>query len=83
MRRRCMSPRPTTSASVTDIAGLAEVCHRYGVPLLVDNAHGAELQFTPENRHPMHLGADLCCDSLHKALPVLTGGAMLHVAIRP
>lgn len=31
----------------------------------------------------MHLGADLCCDSLHKTLPVLTGGAMLHVGDTP
>lgn len=74
---------PDYFGKLTDIAGLAEVCHRYGVPLLVDNAHGAELQFTPENRHPMHLGADLCCDSLHKTLPVLTGGAMLHVGDTP
>ena len=70
---------PDYFGKLTDIAGLAEVCRRHGVPLLVDNAHGAELFFTPEARHPMQLGADLCCDSLHKTLPVLTGGAMLHV----
>ena len=74
---------PDYFGRLTDIAGLAEVCHRYGVPLLVDNAHGAELFFTRENRHPMALGADLCCDSLHKTLPVLTGGALLHVGATP
>ena len=74
---------PDYFGRLTDIAGLAEVCHRYGVPLLVDNAHGAELFFTGENRHPMALGADLCCDSLHKTLPVLTGGALLHVGATP
>lgn len=61
-----------------DIEGLAQVCHGYGTRLLVDNAHGAYLHFLPEPQHPMDLGADLCCDSAHKTLPVLTGGAYLH-----
>ena len=48
--------------------------------LLVDNAHGAYLHFLKEgSRHPIQLGADLCCDSAHKTLPVLTGGAYLHL----
>lgn len=61
-----------------DISGLARVCHAHGTRLLVDNAHGAYLHFLPEAQHPMDLGADLCCDSAHKTLPVLTGGAYLH-----
>lgn len=63
-----------------DIAALARVCRRFGVPLLVDNAHGAHLRFLPEDRHPISLGADICCDSAHKTLPVLTGGAYLHIS---
>ncbi len=62
-----------------DISVLAAVCHRHGVLLLVDNAHGAYLHFLPKPCHPMDLGADLCCDSAHKTLGVLTGGAYLHV----
>ena len=58
---------------------LAEVCHRHGVLLLVDNAHGAYLRFLPNSQFPMDLGADMCCDSAHKTLPVLTGGAYLHI----
>lgn len=61
---------------------LAAVCHAHGVLLAVDNAHGAYLKFLPESRHPMDLGADICCDSAHKTLPVLTGGAYLHVSHR-
>ena len=61
------------------VAEIAAVCHRFGTLLLVDNAHGAYLHFLPQSEHPMALGADLCCDSAHKTLPVLTGGAYLHV----
>jgi arginine/lysine/ornithine decarboxylase len=71
---------PDYLGNVSDIAGLAKVCHRYGVLLLVDNAHGAYLQFLTPSRHPIALGADICCDSAHKTLPVLTGGAYLHIA---
>ena len=71
---------PDYLGHVADIAALSEVCHRYGVLLLVDNAHGAYLKFLPLSAHPMDLGADICCDSAHKTLSVLTGGAYLHVA---
>ena len=73
---------PDYLGNTLDIAALAQVCHAHGVMLLVDNAHGAYLKFLPEDRHPITLGADLCCDSAHKTLPVLTGGAYLHVSHR-
>ena len=62
----------------TDLRPLADLCHRHGAMLLVDNAHGAYLRFLPGGLHPLQQGADLCCDSAHKTLPVLTGGAYLH-----
>ena len=65
---------------MADVRALSEVCHRHCVLLLVDNAHGAYLNFLPERQHPMALGADMCCDSAHKTLPVLTGGAYLHIS---
>ena len=61
------------------LTDIAEVCHARGALLLVDNAHGAYLKFLPESKHPADLGADFCCDSAHKTLPVLTGGAYLHI----
>ena len=71
---------PDYLGGLLDIAALAEVCHRNHTILAVDNAHGAYLRFTEPSMHPMDLGADLCCDSAHKTLPVLTGGAYLHIS---
>lgn len=70
---------PDYLGNLAPVGEIASVCHRYGVPLLVDNAHGAYLKFLPWSLHPMDLGADLCSDSAHKTLPVLTGGAYLHM----
>lgn len=66
--------------NIADIKGISAVCKKHGVLLLVDNAHGAYLRFLSENMHPISLGADICCDSAHKTLPVLTGGAYLHIS---
>ncbi len=71
---------PDYLGNMADIRGLADVCHACGVMLLVDNAHGAYLRFLDRSMHPMDLGADMCCDSAHKTLPVLTGGAYLHIS---
>lgn len=71
---------PDYLGNIADVRAIAKVCHRFGVLLLVDNAHGAYLRFLPESSHPMELGADMCCDSAHKTLPVLTGGAYLHIS---
>jgi len=71
---------PDYLGGVQDIAALTEVCKDFDVPLLVDNAHGAYLRFLPQGgQHPIALGAAMCCDSGHKTLPVVTGGAYLHL----
>jgi arginine/lysine/ornithine decarboxylase len=71
---------PDYLGKLCPIKEIAELCHSHGVILAVDNAHGAYLKFLPEDVHPITLGADICCDSAHKTLPVLTGGAYLHVS---
>ena len=73
---------PDYLGQMTDIRAIAAVCEEYGVPLLVDNAHGAYLGFLEDSLHPIALGATACADSAHKTLPVLTGGAYLHISKR-
>ncbi len=72
---------PDYLGNILDIEGLASVAHKFGTILICDNAHGAYFNFVPQLcKHPISLGADMCCDSAHKTLPVLTGGAYLHIS---
>ena len=70
---------PDYTGHILPVESIAERCHAYGTILMVDNAHGAYLHFLKDPIHPTDLGADMCCDSAHKTLPVLTGGAYLHI----
>ncbi len=71
---------PDYPGNIADIEGLATLCKKYNVLFVVDNAHGAYLKFLKKSMHPLDLGVDICCDSAHKTLPVLTGGAYLHLS---
>ncbi len=71
---------PDYLGNMLDVRGIAAVCREFHLPLLVDNAHGAYLAFCKPNLHPIQLGAAMCADSAHKTLPVLTGGAYLHIS---
>lgn len=71
---------PTYDGAVSDIDKIAKVVHSFGIPLIVDEAHGAHFGFHsyfPETA--VRLGADLVIQSLHKTLPCLTQTAVLHV----
>lgn len=71
---------PDYLGNISDIKKIANVCHKHDTLLICDNAHGAYLHFLENSQHPIALGADICCDSAHKTLPVLTGGAYMHIA---
>lgn len=71
---------PDYLGNIQNIPEISRVCKKYDIPLLVDNAHGAYLAFLKKSLHPICNGASACCDSAHKTLPVLTGGAYLHIA---
>jgi arginine/lysine/ornithine decarboxylase len=71
---------PSFCGVAGDIAGIAEVSHRYGVPLYVDEAWGPHFHF--HNRLPvsaMVSGADAAVSSVHKLLPAVSQGSVLHL----
>jgi arginine decarboxylase len=71
---------PTYYGVVGDIAAIAAIAHSYGIPLLVDEAHGAHLGFHSDlPPRALSLGADLAVQSTHKLLGAMTQAAMLHV----
>ena len=71
---------PTYFGAVADMAGLVEVAHSHGVPLVVDEAWGAHLAFHEElPAHALSLGADLVISSTHKIVGSLTQSAMIHL----
>jgi lysine decarboxylase len=76
--------RPSYYGLATDLAPVANVCRDAGVPLLVDEAHGAHLRFLPPDgpRPALDCGADLVAQSSHKTLGSLVGSAQLHVGHR-
>ncbi len=70
---------PTYDGVISDIQGIAEVVHTFGIPLIVDEAHGAHLGLsTYFGTNSNELGADLVVHSLHKTLPSLTQTGLLH-----
>ena len=71
---------PDYLGNTVDIKGLSEIAEKYGILCLVDNAHGAYLNFLADSQHPIALGAHLCADSAHKTLPALTGAGYLHIS---
>ena len=74
---------PTYEGVVSDIRAIADAAHEYGIPLIVDEAHGAHLEFADQchsfPKSALEYGADIVVQSLHKTLPCFTQTAILHV----
>ncbi|NDJ16774.1 aminotransferase class I/II-fold pyridoxal phosphate-dependent enzyme [Myxacorys almedinensis] len=71
---------PTYFGVGGDIRAIADLTHRYNIPLLVDEAHGAHFAFHPNLPiSALDAGADLSVQSTHKTLAALTQASMLHV----
>lgn len=74
---------PTYEGVVSDIRVIADVAHEYGIPLIVDEAHGAHLEYADQchsfPKSALEYGADIVIQSLHKTLPCFTQTAILHV----
>ena len=71
---------PTYEGVLSDVKSIVNIAHKYKVPVLVDEAHGAHLSFMENsNFEALNCGADIVIQSLHKTLPALTGTAILHI----
>jgi lysine decarboxylase len=71
---------PTYFGAVADVDGLAKVCHERGLPLVVDEAWGSHLRFSPLlPASALECSADLVLSSIHKLLGSLTQSAILHL----
>ncbi|WP_017304925.1 aminotransferase class I/II-fold pyridoxal phosphate-dependent enzyme [Spirulina subsalsa] len=71
---------PTYQGIGGDLEAIANITHHYGVPLLVDEAHGAHFAFHPDlPPSALSLGADLTVQSTHKVLGALSQASMVHV----
>ena len=71
---------PTYEGVVSDVEKIADIVHKKGIPLIVDEAHGAH--FGRNSYFPVSAldkGADVVIQSLHKTLPSLTQTAILHI----
>ena len=71
---------PTYDGVVSDVSKIADIVHRKGIPLIVDEAHGAHFRFGkwfPDSA--LDMGADAVIQSVHKTLPSLTQTALLHI----
>ena len=70
---------PTYHGVVGDVGAIAQLAHQHGIPLIVDEAHGAHFGFHPDlPPSALSLGADLVVQSTHKTLSALTQASMLH-----
>lgn len=71
---------PTYDGVVSNVEKIAEIAHEFGIPLIVDEAHGAHFGFHPYfPKNANQQGADVVIHSLHKTLPSLTQTALLHI----
>ncbi len=73
---------PTYEGAFSDIPGILKETKKYGIPLFVDEAHGAHLPFLDKQfllNSAVTQGADMVVQSLHKTMPALTQTAILHV----
>lgn len=72
---------PTYEGIISNISEIVRIAHKYSIPILVDEAHGAHLNFVDELRQyeALNAGADIVIQSLHKTLPALTQTAIMHI----
>jgi len=72
---------PTYQGICSNLREISLMCHLNGIPLIVDEAHGAHFGFYPRLPVPaLQQGADIVVQSTHKVLCSLTQSSMLHLS---
>ena len=74
-----MVTRPDYYGGAVPLERIAQAAHKAGMRLLVDEAHGAHFNWMTDIESAGACGANMWVQSAHKTLPVLTGGAWLHL----
>lgn len=76
----CLITSPSYEGIVSDITSIAEIVHKHGAVLIVDEAHGSHMGFSDTfPKSAVQCGADIVIQSLHKTLPSLTQTALVHI----
>lgn len=77
--KACIITSPTYEGLISDIESISQLLHKYGILLIVDEAHGASFKFSDKlPKTALECGADISIQSFHKTLPSLTQCAVLH-----
>jgi arginine/lysine/ornithine decarboxylase len=76
-------PSPTYEGILSDVKRISNLVHTYDAVLIVDEAHGAHLEFGTDSSTPaIRCGADIVIESLHKTMPCYTQCAILHLSVK-
>jgi len=72
---------PTYEGVISNIKEIVQIAHHYDIPVLIDEAHGAHLNYEEELKEyeALNAGADIVIQSLHKTLPAVTQTAIMHI----
>ena len=67
---------PTYDGILSDVPEIVRTAHRYGIPVIIDQAHGAHFGFHPGfPESAADEGADFVIHSVHKTLPAYADSA--------
>lgn len=72
---------PTYNGICSNLSEISKICHSHGIPLIVDEAHGAHFRFHGEMpKTALDQGADISIQSTHKVLCSFTQSSMLYIS---
>lgn len=71
---------PDYYGRVLNVEKIVEICHKFKVKVLIDEAHGSHFKFLNSGiKSALEYGADVVINSLHKTLPALNQTSLIHI----